>query len=728
MTEFKNYKPIFKNTTTAIKRDKNKVVYDDDLLALDCEFYSYLIENGKAIPIDKNKLNEDKKVYDNYLKQSFVYIWQFAMNHQACFGRNVEELRTLFEQIRGENWKICFVHNLGIEFQCLLRNICSDLEVFALKPRHPVYARSEELKIEFRCSYKLTNLSLAKAGEEYGCKHAKACGDLQYDKPRNSFTELTPEELNYCEMDVIVLNELIEKHCETYGTPANIPLTSTGKVRREGKKIFESDNSYHKKIVNMSPKTFNEFNALVHAYMGGQTHANPLAIGRKISQVFSADISSSYPTSILCEKFPMSRFTETTRFDISKLSEDSAFIYDITFTNLQRSVCNTYLSKSKAIEIEGGKDNIYDNGKITFCRKCRFILTDVDMLIVQRAYDFEAEGFSFKVNHAYRAKKDYLDRRFLDFVLKYYEAKTKLKNVVGREDEYRIAKEYINSLYGCMVQNLCKDEVIFDNVAGWKVDEIAPKNIPETEQVKNFEDVMHEKYGMRKTFLSYAWGVYVAAYARYNLMTNLLNIDTDVVYCDTDSIKFTRESNFEKIFEHNDIIDEKMRKMCEARNIDFERTRPTDKNGVRHPLGHFEVDGVYEFFKTYGAKRYCVKYAKDERNNPKKWGKTEITVAGVSKKNGSEYIEENGFDSFTKETSFNTDFSGKLILYYNDNQQECEIEDYQGNKQIVNQKFGICFVPTTYSMKLNGEFKTFLEMVNSNTLHTTITDRLKERV
>ena len=123
-----------------------------------------------------------------------------------------------------------------------------------------------------------------------------------------------------------------------------------------------------------------------------------------------------------------------------------------------------------------------------------------------------------------------------------------------------------------------------------------------------------------------------------------------------------------------------------------------------------------------------MKYAKDERNKPKNWGKIEITVAGVSKEYGSKYIEENGFDSFTKETSFNTDFSGKLILYYNDNQQECEIEDYQGNKQIVNQKFGICFVPTTYSMKLNGEFKTFLEMVNSNTLHTTITDRLKERV
>lgn len=40
-----------------------------------------------------------------------------------------------------------------------------------------------------------------------------------------------------------------------------------------------------------------------------------------------------------------------------------------------------------------------------------------------------------------------------------------------------------------------------------------------------------------KGFLSFSYGVWVTAYARNNLLRNVIKCDDYVVYCDTDSMK-----------------------------------------------------------------------------------------------------------------------------------------------------------------------------------------------
>ena len=52
-----------------------------------------------------------------------------------------------------------YVHNLAYEFQ-FLRDICTFKEVFARTPRKPIKCYADNLGIEFRCSYLLTNQSL----------------------------------------------------------------------------------------------------------------------------------------------------------------------------------------------------------------------------------------------------------------------------------------------------------------------------------------------------------------------------------------------------------------------------------------------------------------------------------------------------------------------------------------------------------------------------------------
>lgn len=51
-----------------------------------------------------------------------------------------------------------------------------------------------------------------------------------------------------------------------------------------------------------------------------------------------------------------------------------------------------------------------------------------------------------------------------------------------------------------------------------------------------------------------------------------------------------------------------------------------------------------------------------------------------------------------------TKIPGKNMLIYNDEQENFELVDYQGNKELVKQKYGCCLVPTTYELGKSEEY------------------------
>ena len=63
---------------------------------------------------------------------------------------------------------------------------------------------------------------------------------------------------------------------------------------------------------------------------------------------------------------------------------------------------------------------------------------------------------------------------------------------------------------------------------------------------------------------------------------------------------------------------------------------------------------------------------------------------------------------------FNDDFvfshedTGKNLLIYNDEMSEFELVDYQGNKEIVKNKYGCVLVPTTYVLGKSLEYATLI--------------------
>jgi hypothetical protein len=162
---------------------------------------------------------------------------------------------------------VVFVHNLSYEFQ-FLKSIIPVDEVFAMDKRKILYFRSG--KLEFRCSYLLTNQSLSRFLKSMKVKDQKLT-DFDYSKQRYPWTAMTEEEIHYCVNDVKGLTQAIIKkmkldHDDLY----TIPRTSTGYSRRLSKQRL----SKHIKWIRRILPDLEVFRALRDEFRGGDTHAH----------------------------------------------------------------------------------------------------------------------------------------------------------------------------------------------------------------------------------------------------------------------------------------------------------------------------------------------------------------------------------------------------------------------------------------------------------------------
>ena len=133
--------------------------------------------------------------------------------------------------------------------------------------------------------------------------------------------------------------------------------------------------------------------------------------------------------------------------------------------------------------------------------------------------------------------------------------------------------------------------------------------------------------------------------------------------------------------------------MSNELGIDFEKYQPKDIKGRKHLIGLFEHDGYYSEFITQGAKKYAYIDSEDK--------KIHITVSGVPKKGacGLKRLED-----FKDYFVFDFKDKGKLMMMYNYNQYKFELTDYEGNKEIITEKYGITLVPTTYVLGKSQEY------------------------
>ena len=630
---------------------KNKEYYKDIICAFD---------------IETTRLDND---------QSIMYVWQWQYgNLCTIMGRTWEEFSQLVSILsrplcEGE-FLVCFVHNLSFEFQFLagIYDFQPD-EVFAIKSRKILKCNMKQ--VEFRCSYLHSNMSLAMFLDKMGAEHKKLSGDdFDYSKKRYPDTELTPEEIEYCQNDVLGLVEAITNEMRKDGDNLySIPLTSTGYVRRDAKYAMRSVSPYY--VKDMLPD-FKVYTLLREAFRGGNTHANRYYTGMILEDVKSADRSSSYPDVQINCKFPVSRFVP--RETVSK--QAIAMIKGGKHCFLTRLALwdvrlihewwgAPYIPKDKCRNL---KEAVIDNGRVLSAEYLEITITDIDFKIILGEYNFS----SIRLFDTYIARYGDLPPVYKAVINEYYHRKTELKGVQGKEIEYMKSKNKLNSIYGMSAQNPVKQSIDFVN--GEYI-----------EREQDFEELLQA--ANEHAFLPYQWGVWTTALARLRLEEGIKLAGRGFVYCDTDSVKYL------------DDIDWSAYNQQRQQDSTHTEACARDPKGVMHYMGVYEPEETYSKFITMGAKKYAYQYED---------GKTHVTVAGVNKRKGGAELDAHGGLSAFKEGFIFTDAGGNELVY-NDNPGELYCASDKGHTYKITRN--VTIRPSTYRLGYAEEYRQLLGLL-----------------
>lgn len=650
-----------------------------------CNTFDYSIV--KNYDVIKTRYKRNKKQYLNVIcafdiettrlieiEQSIMYIWQVQFGEHTIIGRYWEEFNlfidNLIQQLDEDVKIIFFVHNLSYEFSFLkgIYKFKSD-EVFCTDKRK-VLKCDMKGHIEFRCSYFLTNMSLEKFLKKYNVENKKTIYD--YNKVRYPWTKLTDEEMEYCINDVKGLCQAIKKQMASDGDDIlSLPYTATSYVRRDVKRAMKEFN--YLELHGMFPDV-EIYKLLRENFRGGDVVSNRFNTDVILENIKSVDIVSSYPSVMLTENFPMSKFVkeDVRAFNQIYKMKTHAMLFRIEFYDLNvKNIAegHLYLSRDKCRYIQNGT---FVNGRILCCDYLETTLNDIDYSIVCERYKWS----KMKVICLYTAIYKMLPNCFRKTILNYYKVKTELKGCPEDSDDYYYYmknKEKLNSSYGMSVEDIGKDEIKF--IDG----EFQLMNEP-------LEDLIKRKN--RKAFLNYAWGCWTTSHARrkladgINIVTKYGTEPINFIYSDTDSIKYMGAANFDEY--NNKMID----------IAKFEDAYAVDKWGEVHYMGVFEDEGYprKNRFKTLGAKKYVLE---DDK------GKLHITIAGVNKQKGG--IELGKLENFKEGFVFVE--SGGTESIFNDN---VDMIYKVGNKKL-HITDNIVIKDSTYTLGIMAEYRAILD-------------------
>lgn len=642
-------------------------------------------------------LNDDHSLYDCH---SIMYVWQFQLEEYTVIGRTwpeffifLNDLRTAIERIRDDNqlplnpFLVIWVHNLQYEWTWLSGLYpFNNEECFFRDVRKPLYCRMFDT-FELRCSYIQTNLSLAALCKQTGVKQKLSGQEFDYEKVRFPWTPLTDYEMEYIITDVESLVQAMKYRVQRGGDSlVTVPLTSTGYVRRDCKEALKD---YFLDLREMKPHE-QEYRLLRKAFRGGNTHANRYFVGQIVNDVYSYDISSSYPTQQLTHPFPMKPFrwleltSKTAKGRIERVLQFIGLGYAVVgsyqFKNMRlknhrEPIPYISLSKCQALGDEDIELRI-DNGRILECAYLEIALTEIDLQIVLEQYVFDY----IDVTECMVSKKEMLNKEYRQVIQDYYNRKTALKGDDTEDGKYMYlkSKNSLNAVYGMSATDPVHQEITYTD-GNWKISSYEDFKPDELEKL------------LKNAAFPYQWGVYTTAYARQQLQRAIKLCGDKLIYCDTDSVKTSGPVPIEK-------LNDELLKAAIQNNAYAD-----DMNGKRHYIGLFEDDGYYDKFITQGAKRYA--YITD--------GKMGITVAGVTKKVNEKTGVPFAVEELKKLERFRPGMkwvkAGGTMAVYNDNDDFDYTDPVSGN--IVHVSKNVAIVPSTYVMTHSRDYKRLLNEI-----------------
>ena len=542
---------------------------------------------------------------------AWCYIWQFSILNDngvqhVIKGRYLEDFIFLINMLYEicddyQSHLIIWVANLSYEFQWIKKLIHYTGGFFKDRGK-PFYFTHRSL-IEFREALTFNGNSLKKLAENV-CNTQKCVGDLDYSVIRTPTTELSPLEESYCDNDVIILSEFSKWFFKKWIIPYHyIPVSIQNVIRYDIKQrslisFYKNTKQLKRTIQSALPseELYNFFMKWV--FRGGYCHGNIKytdMLLKEDMQIGSWDFTSSYPAKMEHAYYPY-KF-RAVEFNEKYLKTHCVIMY-VTFYNVTNTTNHSIESKSKCINLI---NPLIDNGRVLQAKEMTVAITELDYDIYNKFYDWD----KMKVHKCWIASKIKLPRYILENMEQYYTLKNELKN---NGKDYAFEKSVVNSHYGVLItravlQNLELDTDTFDY-----------------DVIDN--DTWYDS--LSNNPLLPQWGIYITAHARYSLLNTVYEIETspinsEVLYCDTDSIKVTYYHECKYIFDkYNEKIYNINKKICEKNNLNYEHYKD---------LGAFDFEGELFKLKYLGAKRYIYVHYNKKKN------KKEIvqTVAGLGK-------------------------------------------------------------------------------------------------
>lgn len=643
------------------RKKKNQRIYKDCMAAFDIETTNYAA-----------------------VKQAFIYLWSFTIENKTIVGRTFEQFVYLMKMLSAEmadsEYLVVYVHNLSFEWNWI-KSLGPDIsDVFAMDTRQIVKCTLFD-HIEMRCSYILTNSSLALFTKNMNVKHKKLNGaKFDYDKIRTPGRAVKKYELEYSISDTRGLVEALKVFYSIENdNHYTITMTSTGFVRRDMVHAIRSGvrYSYMKKWQlwendHVTP-SLNLLMVMHDSFRGGDCHACRFRAGKVIKGKKSRDRDSSYIAELINKPYPYS-FHHMGPVSIKKFKEmvnglGMAALVVIKCTGIELLdpfEADPYLSYSKLHYV---KNDICDNGRVLSCDSCIMSVNDVDLRIILSSYRIK----KIEILDSWFATYKPLPQVIKDVIIEYYHRKTMLRGLPNQELNYQKAKNKLNATYGLTVYFPLKKSLKWTGK-----DFVYDDSLSDLELLRRYNN---------KGFIPYQVGCWVTSWARYELRRGMRIVGNENnLYQDTDSIKYIESSHVPDFTKYN--------KECKKLAIK-NGSAAQDSKGIWHYPGQYTEEPDADYFITLGAKKYC---EMDES------GHVSLTLAGVGKRSGARELEKlGGIKMFKPGTVFKK--SAGLKATYND---DPEIKEIRIGSETIPIISNLYLEPTEYTLSITPDYKEIL--------------------
>lgn len=599
----KEYETIIKNF---VKKNLTTRILLSDFITVDIETSDIYIEKyGTELPLP--------------------YIWSVCIGDDVLFFRTISEYKEFVaylksvlpkkmvkrkRKINGEEkvveveqqkQVIIFIHNLFFESVYLK-------SIFGL-PDDAVFKNDRDRKvmyaidgpIQYRDSYSITNKGLKELTK--GLEDHKQSGyDFNYEKVRYPWTVLTPEELSYCSHDVTSLRAAMIRFMGDWKTNLKeLPLTITGFTRRrlsdaekaaretKPEKVdllaLASSGERVKQETFTSTKTpcYAAYKYIQAASRGGNSlpaQKYRSAYYKKetkdilLKDVVSYDGKSWYPGQMRVRKFPIGKFYHLDHIkcdDLARLTEQGqAWVAKMTFHNLRLKNPDEPIPYLASRKCKLFNAKLYLKKRVLSAEQCMCTLTDVDMAIVCKMYNFD----SIDTMDCWYSEYGYLPQWLCDVIDDLFKKKESFSKATV---DYEINKALFNAIHGCCGTDQLHEKVAFDE-----------------EGAAYLTSGGEDEYQKKRIYLalSYAWYVWGTAWGRYGLQELIDFCGDRVVYVDTDAVKILGTIDIDK-------FNEPWIEKAMARGAYFM------KDGKPVIMGAFGVEYVCKEFKCLQTKEYA---------------------------------------------------------------------------------------------------------------------------